>query len=158
MNKDEDRILHGLYSFRGLIDERIPVTGAELEWLAHHTLREGREWHRDGKFQTLDRSQGPQDTRFTAFTAQQTRPLRYLAECGLIIINKAPGSIQIFEVTKAGAERARRLQTWYGRVDLWYRDRKEGVVGLWIPTVAAITTSILTNWVIHILIATPQAH
>ena len=151
MNREEDLILHGLYSWREIIKEHIPVTAAEIAWLTQHSFAEGRHWNKDGKFQTLDYSQRPQETRFTSFPAKTMRPLLYLEECGLIKINRTAASMQVFEVTKAGAERARRLQTRWGRIDLWYRDRKEGIVGLWVPAVVAFITSLLTTWVLHLL-------
>ena len=63
---DEDRILHGLYYYRENIDEDVQVSSDELLWLAMHPLRDGEAWHKDGKLQSLDAAEFPEDIRVEA--------------------------------------------------------------------------------------------
>jgi hypothetical protein len=151
MNQDEDRILHGLYYFREMVNEEGINTGSEIPWLARHTFREGAEWHKEGKFQTLDVDQQSNQTHFRLITTEQERPLRYLEAKGLIEYSRPKVSTSMLRVrvTVAGADRARRLHTWFSRKSLWYRDHKDGVAGLLVAAMVAIVVSLLTNWLTH---------
>jgi hypothetical protein len=47
-------------------------------------------------------------------------------------------------VTFAGADRAIRLHTRRGRMDLWYRDHKEGILGILITAFVSFITALIT--------------
>jgi hypothetical protein len=47
-------------------------------------------------------------------------------------------------VTFAGADRAIRLHSRRGRVDLWYKENKDGIVGLGITVLISFATALLT--------------
>ncbi len=108
----------------------------------------GNTWRKDGKLQSLDKSQQSGETAFRAVTAEQDRPLRYLASSGMIEYRQKSNMLFI-RVTAAGADRARQLHAPWGRVNLWYRDQKTGLIGLVVVIVVALITSLLTNWVTH---------
>ena len=148
MNKEEERVLHGLYFDREMVDEEAVVTGSEVLWLARHTFRAGNTWRKDGKLQTLDKSQQSGETAFRAVTAEQTRPLRYLHNSGMIQY-KTKSNMLFIHVTAAGADRARQLHTPWGRLNLWYQEQKTGLIGLVVTVVVALITSLLTNWATH---------
>ncbi len=75
---DEDRILHGLYYHRENIDEDVQVSREQLLWLAMHPLREGDAWRKDGKLQSVDAAEFPEEIRGKLITAKLELPLRYL--------------------------------------------------------------------------------
>jgi hypothetical protein len=47
-------------------------------------------------------------------------------------------------VTFAGADRAIRLHTRRGRVDLWYREHRDGVIGVSITVLISLVTALIT--------------
>jgi hypothetical protein len=145
---DEDRILHGLYYHRETIDENVQVSTEQLLWLAMHPLREAEAWQKNGKPQSLDVSEFPADIRAKLITAKLDLPLRYLQYRRLITYTKRSDGMLYAAVTFAGADRAIRLHTRRGRIDLWYRERKEGIVGLAITVFVSALTALITVLVI----------
>ena len=141
---DEDRILHGLYYHRQSIDEEVPVTGAQLLWLAMHPLTEGEAWSADGKPQSVDSSAFPSEIQLTLLTAKLELPLRYLQYRRLIRFTEHGDDRFSVAVTFAGADRAVRLHTRRGRMDLWYREHRDGIFGLAITVFVAMLTALIT--------------
>jgi hypothetical protein len=141
---DEDRILHGLYFYRESIDEEVQVTGEQILWLAMHPLREGDAWHRDEQLQSLDTSAFPLDVQSKLVTAKLELPLRYLQYRRLITYKKRSDATLLVAVTFAGADRAIRLHTRRGRIDLWYREHKDGILGITTTIFISVATALLT--------------
>jgi hypothetical protein len=145
---DEDRILHGLYYYRENIDEDVQVSSEQLLWLAMHPLREGESWHEAGKLQSLDVSAFPDEVRAKLITAKLELPLRYLQYRRLITYARRSDGLLYAAVTFAGADRAIRLHTRRGRMDLWYREHRDGVVGISITVLISFITALITVLVI----------
>jgi hypothetical protein len=145
---DEDRILHGLYYYRESIDEDVQVASEQLLWLAMHPLGEGDAWHKDGKLQSLDASEFPAEIRAKLITAKLELPLRYLQYRRLITYAKRSDGMLYAAVTFAGADRAIRLHTRRGRMDLWYREHRDGIVGVTITILISFITALVTVLVI----------
>jgi hypothetical protein len=145
---DEDRILHGLYYHRENIDENLQVSTEQLLWLAMHPLREAEAWQKNGKLQSVDVGEFPADIRAKLNTAKLELPLRYLQYRRLIAYTKRSDGLLYASVTFAGADRAIRLHTRRGRIDLWYRERKDGIVGLTITIVVSALTALITILII----------
>jgi hypothetical protein len=146
---DEDRILHGLYYYRESIDEDVQVSSEQLLWLAMHPLREGDAWNQNGKLQRLDPSEFPEEIRGKLLTAKLELPLRYLQYRRLITYARRSDGMLYAAVTFAGADRAIRLHTRRGRMDLWYREHRDGVAGVSITVLIAFITALLTVLVIN---------
>ena len=141
---DEDRILHGLYYYRENIDEDVAVTGEQILWLAMHPLRDGQSWFKDGRPQSVDTSAFPDDIQCKLSTAKLEMPLRYLQYRRLIrYTRRSDGEISV-AVTFAGADRAIRLHTLRGRMDLWYREHKDGILGIAITILVSFVTALVT--------------
>ena len=145
---DEDRILHGLYYYRESIDEDVQVSREQLLWLAMHPLQEGEAWHKDGNLQSLDASEFPDEIRTKLITAKLELPLRYLQYRRLITYARRSDGMFYAAVTFAGADRAIRLHTRRGRMDLWYRENKDGVVGMTITVLISLVTALITVLVV----------
>ncbi|HWX78535.1 MAG TPA: hypothetical protein VNZ02_00470 [Steroidobacteraceae bacterium] len=141
---DEDRILHGLYYYRESIDEDVQVSSNELLWLAMHPLRDGAAWLKDGMLQSLDAADFPVDIRAKLLTAKLELPLRYLQYRRLIKYARRSDGMLYAAVTFAGADRAIRLHTRRGRMDLWYRENKDGIVGVAITILVSLLTALIT--------------
>jgi hypothetical protein len=140
---DEDRILHGLYYYRENIDEEVPVTGEQVLWLAMHPLREGESWSNEGQAQSVDTSAFPDEIRAKLLTAKLELPLRYLQYRRLIKYMRRSDATLSIAVTFAGADRAIRLHTRRGRMDLWYREHKDGILGLVTTVVVSFATALV---------------
>ena len=150
MNRDdEDRILHGIYYYRENIDEEMKVTGVQLLWLAMHPLRDCETWHKDGHLQSVDTSVFPADIRSKLITAKLELPLRYLQYRRLIKYTRLNEATLSVAVTFAGADRAIRLHTRRGRMDLWYAENKDGMLGLFITVAISMMTALLTVWMLR---------
>jgi hypothetical protein len=145
---DEDCILHGLYYYRENIDEDVQVSSEQLLWLAMHPLREGDLWYKEGKLQSLDASEFPEEIRGKLLTAKLELPLRYLQYRRLITYARRSDGMLYAAVTFAGADRAIRLHTRRGRLDLWYREHRDGIAGVTITILIAFITALITVLVI----------
>ncbi len=141
---DEDRILHGLYYYRENIDENVQVTSEQLLWLAMHPMREGEAWNKEGKLQSMDASEFPEEIRAKLITAKLELPLRYLQYRRLITYARRSDGMLYAAVTFAGADRAIRLHTRRGRMDLWYREHRDGIVGMSMTVLISFITALLT--------------
>jgi len=146
---DEDRILHGLYYYRESIDAEVTVTGEQILWLAMHPLREGDRWGRDGRIQSLDTSAFPGEIRSKLLTAKLELPLRYLQYRRLVTYTGRIDTALSIAVTFAGADRAIRLHTRRGRVDLWYREHRDGIFGVTLTMLIALVTALITVLVLN---------
>ncbi len=142
---DEDRILHGLYYLHEGIDEEVNVTAGQILWLAMHPLREVESWTRDGQLQSVDMSAFPADIQTKLDTdAKLELPLRYLQYRRLIRFTRSSDSTLSVAVTFAGADRAIRLHTRRGRMDLWYREHKDGILGIATTVLVSLVTALIT--------------
>ncbi len=141
---DEDRILHGLYYYRENIDENVQVTSEQLLWLAMHPLNEGEAWNNEGKLQSMDAGEFPEEIRAKLITAKLELPLRYLQYRRLITYARRSDGMLYAAVTFAGADRAIRLHTRRGRMDLWYREHRDGILGVSITVLISFLTALIT--------------
>ena len=141
---DEDRILHGLYYHRESIDEPVAVSGEQILWLAMNPLRDGEAWNKDGAPQSVDTSVFPPEIQSKLITAKLELPLRYLQYRRLIAFTKRSDGTLSVAVTFAGADRAIRLHTRRGRMDLWYREHRDGVIGITITILISLVTALIT--------------
>jgi hypothetical protein len=146
---DEDRILHGLYYYRESIDEEVQVSGEQVLWLAMHPLREGEAWNREDRLQSVDASAFPADVQSKLVTAKLELPLRYLQYRRLIKYSGRSDATLCIAVTFAGADRAIRLHTKRGRMDLWYRDHKDGILGLMTTVIVSLVTALIAVYLMR---------
>jgi hypothetical protein len=71
-------------------------------------------------------------------------PLRYLQYRRLIKYTRSGDWTLCVAVTFAGADRAIRLHTRRGRLDLWYREHKDGILGIVSTVFVAFVTALIT--------------
>ncbi|HWJ36136.1 MAG TPA: hypothetical protein VNR70_12760 [Steroidobacteraceae bacterium] len=133
--KDEDRILHGLHYFRESLDEEFTVTSDQILWLAAHAYADGSGWYKDGDLQSFDCSVIPIELRRKLLMSKFELPLRYLHYRRLIKLTHVGEDVANVAVTFAGADRAMRLHTRVGRMEVWYQEHKDGFLGL-VTTIA----------------------
>jgi hypothetical protein len=145
--KDEDRILHGLYYYRESIDEEFTASSDQILWLAAHSYVEGTGWYKDDDLQSFDSSVVPLEFRKKLLMSKFELPLRYLHYRRLIKLARAGDEMVDVSVTFAGADRAIRLHTLPGRMEVWYQERKDGFLGLVTTAIVSLITALLTVYV-----------
>jgi hypothetical protein len=133
-----------LYYYQETIDDEFTVTRDQILWLAAHSYADGNSWHRDGELQHFDSSVIPSEIRHKLLRSKFELPLRYLHHRRLIKLSKATDDIVGIEVTFAGADRAIRLHTRLGRMDVWYQERKDGFFGIVMTVAVSIIAALLT--------------
>jgi len=93
--------------------------------------------------QSVDTSAFPDEIRSKLVTAKLELPLRYLQYRRLIKYTHRGDATLSVAVTFAGADRAIRLHTRRGRMDLWYREHKDGILGMVTTVVVSIVTALI---------------
>ncbi len=141
--REEDRILHGLHYFRESIDEEFTVTADQVLWLSAHSFIDGGNWLKDDELQSFDSSIIPADLRRKLLMSKFELPLRYLNYRRLIKYTPIDPETVNVAVTFAGADRAMRLHTRMGRVEVWYQEQKDGFLGIFITVMVAFVTALL---------------
>lgn len=147
--KDEDRILHGLHYFRESLDEEFTVTSEEILWLAAHSFADAGSWHKDGELQGFDCSVIPLELRRKLLMSKFELPLRYLHYRRLIKFTPVGEETANVSVTFAGADRAMRLHTRLGRMELWYQEHKDGFLGIIITAAVSFITAMIAVAIIE---------
>lgn len=142
--KDEDRILHGLYYYKEQIDADMMLSGEQILWLVARSCSDGSAWAVDGLPQNFDLAAVPDEVRNKLVASKLELPLRYLQYRRLIRYAKAAGSTYQIAVTFAGADRAMRMHTRLGRVEVWYQDHRDGFVGILVTILVSLSTALLT--------------
>ena len=156
MNKQEARILEGIYRHNPTIGGSRTYPAVALLWLAEHSYRKGQSWRReDGTFQTLSADQGDWLSSHQATVKVVEQYLSYLHAMGFIQLGTPAGSSGEYSiaVTGQGAVRAREAATPLGRLNLLYKERKDGVIWL----LATIAISMITTCVSARLSGRPRA-
>lgn len=141
MNTIEAKILHGLYYHREMVDEPMPYTAAELNWLAHASWKDGRNWQGpDGKLKASESEGDDYLAQIRATSATAQRPLRYLEASGYVNWN-GTGGLRI-AVTAKGADVARELDSALGRMDLFYKEHKDGLIWFLATVLVSLITAL----------------
>src|SRR5258708_32659440 len=125
------------------MDEEVPVSGEQVLWLSMHPLREGESWNKEGQLQNVDTSAFPDEIRSKLVTAKLELPLRYLQYRRLIKYTRRNDATLSVEVTFAGADRAILLHTRRGRMDLWYREHTDGILGTGTTAFVSFDTALI---------------
>lgn len=144
MNRAEAKILHGLYFHRQMVGEELIYSAAELKWLTQASFLAGRNWQgADGKLQSLESKGEEYLARIGATSADAQRPIRYLEASGYLTYSSV-GGFRIAITTK-GADLARELDTWYGRLNILYKENKDGLFWLVATVLVSVITTLVTN-------------
>jgi hypothetical protein len=144
MNKQEARVLHGVYFDRQYIENETFYNCAEIYWLTVHPLAAGRNWRdTEGRLQ----SASPSDDPFSSIAktrAAAIKPLAYLQGAEFLTYQVNGDAVRV-SLSIAGANRARELGSMFGRINLRYREQKDGLIGLLITIIVAAVTAYITT-------------
>ena len=144
MNRAEAKILHGLYFHRKMVGEEIIYSAAEIKWLTKASFSDGHRWQgADGKLQNLESEGDDYLASVGTTSADAQRPIRYLEASDYINYSKV-GGFRI-AITAKGADLARELDTWYGRLNLLYKKNKDGLFWLIATILVSVITTLVTK-------------
>lgn len=143
---DEDRILHGLHYYRESLDDEFAVTSDQILWLAAHSYADGAGWFDGDDLQSFDSCVIPPDLRKKLLMSKFELPLRYLHYRRLIKLARVGEETVDVAVTFAGADRAMRLHTRLGRLEVWYGENKDGFLGLVTTVTVSLITALVTMY------------
>lgn len=145
MNKEEERILHGLYYHREIVGEEMIYSASEINWLKNTSIRNGRKWKgEDGRLKSIEIPNEDYLASIGATSAAAKRPLAYLQEAGYITYKKDANYFRI-AVTGTGADLAREFDTFWGRANLRYKRHKNGVLWFLAASLIFIITQLLAK-------------
>ncbi len=147
MKKEEDLILHGRYFFRKIVDEELPFASEEVFWLSQTSLRNGKNWRgEDGHLQKKQIEKTDYLDSFAATNMSVEEWLSFLQSVGYIKFSKDSSSCWHIAITGTGAQRARELDTWWGRLNIFYKEKKDGVLWLFATILVSLITSLISNY------------
>jgi len=98
---------------------------------------------------SLDASEFPEEIRAKLITAKLELPLRYLQYRRLITYARRSDGMLYAAVTFAGGRSRHPASHPAGRMDLWYREHRDGIVGVTITVLIAFITALVTVLVIN---------
>jgi hypothetical protein len=139
----EDRILHGVY-FLFENNEPFTISGPQLRPLKKYGFNFGA-WKFGWPYRmTYGGKYSLENRTFPLLEQYEERPLKHLQIDGLITYEKIdivtpPGHALKISVTIDGARRARRLHSFWSRMNLYYEESKGGM----LFAILAIAFSIL---------------
>lgn len=119
------------------------MTSEQILWLAAHSFADGSSWYEGGDLQGFDCSVVPIELRRKLLMSKFELPLRYLHYRRLIKFTPAGDEAANVSVTFAGADRAMRLHTRMGRMELWYQEHRDGFLGLVITAAVSFITALM---------------
>ena len=119
------------------------MTSEQIVWLAAHSFADGSGWQKDGELQGFDCSVVPIELRRKLLMSKFELPLRYLHYRRLIKFAPAGDEAVNVSVTFAGADRAMRLHTSVGRMELWYQEHRDGFFGIVITVAVSFITALI---------------
>lgn len=147
----EKNLLQGLYRY----DLEWGNPGAErftypqLRWLqGHRSRREVRRWPIGRMHITSSQHATKFDQKAVgerAANKEIEQSICVLEERDLIADSTLNRTVYQLRLTGSGIAMARRLDTWYGRVGIYYEERREGILGLLVTVAIAAITSIITT-------------
>lgn len=146
-----DKILLGLYRFRPILDENLPLYTGQLAWLL------------DKGVKSWISSDGIQKYEYTATkekneTSYLDRPLRdkarvikvlsILAAKRQVSFVSPTGFDSLFQIKllSDGLLRGEKLDSFFGKIELFYSDNKNGIIGLLLTALVSAVVSLLTTY------------
>jgi hypothetical protein len=148
MNRAEKKILHGLYFYTRIVGQEMPAKTNEIRWFAVNRFKAGRNWRdSNNQLQTAEPEGGNYLAAHGRARVEVEQALSYLRAAGFIEYRRN-GDDYRYSVTVTGADRARKLDGWFGRIDVAVRDGKDGLLQ-WLLLV--ITSSLAASFVAHAL-------
>lgn len=154
MTDAEKRILLGLYLSSQSVDFEIVYSIYELNWLIHNELSTVKDWRNPkGGFKTFGGNSKSDDgyddylaerasVKFSVEKASSYLKGKHYIDCG----SRDPSTFKI-SVRIEGCDIARELQTKLGRLNLFYKEHKDGILWFIVTVLTSLVVALITTWI-----------
>lgn len=147
--KTSDMILLGIYNHWPRLDDSISLKTGELAWVVHHGLTEWRQkngW-KEVEYPSDKRSNDSYMDEPLTDRSRVAKELCILQANDCIEFEQPSGLDMMFEVQLLpnGLIRAEKLSSRTGKADLWYRENRNGIIGLAVTIIVSIITAWITS-------------
>jgi len=148
--KEEAQLLHGIYfACNQTVGITVPFRSWEILWALHAGIPETARWRLpNGGFKSFESKKDSDGDCLQDLTKLRSRvlpSLTYLREAGYVSYESTSAQDMFnIAVTFKGAELARALNTKIGRLNIWCRKNKDGLLGVLITILVSIITAMLT--------------
>lgn len=149
MTKNEKKILLGLYISNQMVDRGIIYFTHEINWLIQNKLSQAKNWrNQNGKFKNaggeLDEN-GDNLGKYASIQSKVVEALSYLEGKHYIKHEKHDISSFKISITIDGCDIARELQTRVGRLNLWYKVHKDGILWFLVTILTSLVVALITT-------------
>lgn len=145
MTSNEKRLLHRIYYLTEMVDSELLFKASELYWVLHASKSDSRSWRGvDGRLKKLEEGSSDWLASMVNTSHSVDKALSYLQSKGFISSKKENDMYRI-TVTGEGAEIARKLNSFWGEVDVLYKDHKDGALWFLATIAVAMITALITN-------------
>lgn len=144
MRKSELKVLHGLHYIREVVNDSLPFSADEIYWLTKHSFKEGKKWRAKNSLNKLEAEGADYLEKHAKTSFEVNKILSYLQSKGYITYQKHSNFFRV-AVTGSGADIAREADTGCGRINIWYKEHKTGILGLIITVLISVITSYATT-------------
>lgn len=148
MTKEEKQALHGLYHGCGeVVGRTVKIRSEEIIWLLNTRIPATRNWRQpNGGFQWMEADcEGDYRSELAAGRRRAERPLSHLSHSGFIQCTDRDGLFEI-ALTAKGAQVARELNSRFGRANHFYKEHKDGILGILLVILISVVTTLTTNF------------
>lgn len=143
MNRVEKNILHRIYFLSELVDSELLFEPEELYWVGFAKKCDKRTWRGEsGNLKRLSSNKGDWLQSKADTENSVNKALSYLRSIDCLTYTKTDTLYRV-KITGKGAGIARKLDSYLGRLDLVYRDNKDGVIWFLATVVVSAVTSFL---------------
>jgi hypothetical protein len=145
-----DRILLGLYRFRPVLDDDLPLDTGQLAWLLDNGVK---NWiSSDG----IKRYEYPamEEKNETSYLDRPLRDkARVIKALSILTAKKQVSFVSPtgfnstfrIKLLSDGLLRAEKLDSYFGKLELLYTDNKNGIIGLLLTAIISAIVSLLTT-------------
>jgi len=145
--KLSDKVLLGLYLFRSVLNDELKLEASELAWLLEPE-NEATDWRGDNGPKKLESSEKEDYLENLCNPKSKVRnELSSLSARRYVSFVEAKGFDFSFRVQllSEGMLRAEKLNSRYGRIDLFYLDNKNGFFGVILTVLVSAIISLVTT-------------
>lgn len=146
-----DKILLGLYKFRPILDDDLPLDTGQLAWLLDKDVKKWISFDGIKKYTypaTKEENETSYHDRSLRDKARIIRVLSILAAKRQVSFIPPSGLDLLFRIKllSDGLLRGEKLDSFFGRVGLLYSDNKDGIIGLLLTALVSAIVSLVTTY------------
>jgi|GEM_PF-5645339 len=146
-----DKILLGLYRFRPILDDDLPLDTGQLAWLLDKGAKNWNSSEGIKKYEypaTKEKNEDSYLDRPLRDKARIIKVLSILAAKKQVSFVSPTGFDSLFRIKllPEGLLRGEKLNSIFGKTELLYSDNKNGIMGLLLTAIISAVVSLLTTY------------